>query len=600
MFSAISWSLSLGLALQAAAAPPFRNDLNEHQPRNISAADLKYTLPLSPGNTAERANSIHVKRDTFVYGPGICGDVPFWPTGTLGNSTTQTDFEKFTAEGVPVKTAVFSDQDIALTAITAAGGIKQLSDYELLYQDQWKKSIPDGVDLGVLSNYTDDLLFSMERLSINPYSTKRLNPSDTLPFPVEDNIATAITGATVELLLKSGRLFYADHSNQKTLESTGRYAAACDAYFYIHPTSGDFLPLAVRTNVGSNLVYTPTDSANDWLLAKMMFNLNDFWHSQWYHLSATHNVAEIVFEAAYRTLSDEHPVMAILQRLTPELFSYRQSAISVLVNKGGFIDRLFAFSGAAAIKTTSDMYTSGFAGNFQANYFYPNLRSRGLLDSTFGPEIKAFPFLEDASVIHTAIKDFMTAFVDSTYPDPSVFTQDKELQAWIVEAVAAKVMDFPTSIDRTTLIDILTHFAFLVSAEHQTLNTNDLAEASGSLPFHPFALYQPIPTAKGVTDLVPFLPNASQAVSQIVLTALFARPEWVKSDRSLTQMFNDPAMLRGMNKKTAEAAAKFQTTLMRFSDVVSSRGFDAEGLCQGMPFIWRTLDPQRAPYFLTI
>ena len=48
----------------------------------------------------------------------------------------------------------------------------------------------------------------------------------------------------------------------------------------------------------------------------MMFNLNDFWHSQWYHLSGTHNVIEIVYEAAYRTLSREHPVMALLDRRT--------------------------------------------------------------------------------------------------------------------------------------------------------------------------------------------------------------------------------------------------------------------------------------------
>lgn len=154
----------------------------------------------------------------------------------------------------------------------------------------------------------------MERLSVNPYSIRRLNPSDTLAFPVDNGIATNITGITLSGLLKSGSLFYADYRDQATLESTGRFAAYCDAYFYIHPRSGDFLPLAIRTNTGSNLIYTPADTSNDWLLAKMMFNLNDFWHSQWYHLGATHNVLEIIWEAAYRTLSDDHPIMALLKR----------------------------------------------------------------------------------------------------------------------------------------------------------------------------------------------------------------------------------------------------------------------------------------------
>ena len=177
--------------------------------------------------------------------------------------------------------------------------------------------MPAGLDTGILSNYTNDLMFSMERLSINPYSIKRLNPSlDSLSFHVEDAIASKVAGMTLESLFKSGNLFYADHRYQAALERTDRFAAACDAYFYIHPKSGDFLPLAIRTNKDTDLVYTPADSANDWLLAKIMFNMNDVWHSQWYHLSGTHNVIEIVYEAAYRTLSDEHPVMALLERRT--------------------------------------------------------------------------------------------------------------------------------------------------------------------------------------------------------------------------------------------------------------------------------------------
>jgi arachidonate 15-lipoxygenase (second type)/8-lipoxygenase (S-type) len=177
--------------------------------------------------------------------------------------------------------------------------------------------MPAGLDTGILSNYTNDLMFSMERLSINPYSIKRLNPSlDSLHFKVEDTIASKVASTTLESLFNSGNLFYVDHRYQAALQRTDRYAAACDAYFYIHPRSGDFLPLAVRTNMGTDLVYTPADSANDWLLAKIMFNMNDFWQSQWYHLSGTHNVIEIVYEAAYRTLSDEHPVMALLERRT--------------------------------------------------------------------------------------------------------------------------------------------------------------------------------------------------------------------------------------------------------------------------------------------
>jgi arachidonate 15-lipoxygenase (second type)/8-lipoxygenase (S-type) len=96
------------------------------------------------------------------------------------------------------------------------------------------------------------------------------------------------------------------------------------------------------------------------------------------------------------------------------------------------------------------------------------------------------------------------------------------------------------------------------------------------------------------------LPNITQSIGQIGLTALFARPEYVNSSRSLTQMFNDEIMLARMNTKTAEAARLFQGEMKQFSKLVSSRVFDGQGLCQGMPFIWRALDPERSPYYLTI
>lgn len=106
----------------------------------------------------------------------------------------------------------------------------------------------------------------------------------------------------------------------------------------------------------------------------------------------------------------------------------------------------------------------------------------------------------------------MTTFVDSYYTSPLDFEQDTELQVWISEAVPAEIRDFPTSIDRTTLIDILTRVTFFGSAAHQTVNTNDVSEASATLPFHPVSLYQPLPTEKGVTDLIPYLPGASAAI----------------------------------------------------------------------------------------
>lgn len=151
-----------------------------------------------------------------------------------------------------------------------------LDAYVKLYDGQWTSTLPTGPVPGVLTNYTQDLLFSMERLSVSPSAVRRLSPTaDALAFLVDDAVVQQVSGATtLKALLDAGRLFYVDHSDQATLARTSAYVPACDAYFFLHEKSGQFLPLAIRTGIGANLIYTPADHANDWLLAKIMFNTN--------------------------------------------------------------------------------------------------------------------------------------------------------------------------------------------------------------------------------------------------------------------------------------------------------------------------------------
>lgn len=334
-----------------------------------------------------------------------------------------------------------------------------MEDYTLLYDNEYLNTLPEGPAAGMLTNYTQDLLFSMERLSLSPYAVRRLLPLvDSLAFAVDDTTARKVTGSTLRELLWAGRLFYVDHSSQGELSRTSAYAAACDAYFFIDQASGDFLPLAIRTGVGANLVYTPRDSPGDWLLAKIMYNTNDIWFTQFNHLAATHQVVQIVWIAAIRSLSVEHPVHALLERLMYQVFGVQPIALAELFSEGAMVDQTFGYTGASAQQFTNDLYFAG-QGRFQANYFHTDLQTRGLLNPVLGPKLKNFPFYEDASVVYSAIQTFMTSFVDSYYASDSDVRADTEVRNWAKEANGkARVMDFPASISsKQTLVAVLTH-----------------------------------------------------------------------------------------------------------------------------------------------
>jgi len=76
MLALLSVSLYLGLMLQGTAASSTRQNLNWLPRRNASL--IPYALPNAESNVTGRASGIQAKRDAFLYGPSIAGNVSFW------------------------------------------------------------------------------------------------------------------------------------------------------------------------------------------------------------------------------------------------------------------------------------------------------------------------------------------------------------------------------------------------------------------------------------------------------------------------------------------------------------------------------------------
>ena len=48
------------------------------------------------------------------------------------------------------------------------------------------------------------------------------------------------------------------------------------------------------------------------------------------------------------------------------------------------------------------------------------------------------------------------------------------------------------------------------------------------------------------------------------------------------------------------AAENFRSDMESIGKQIEERGFDEDGLSQGMPFVWKVLDPMKIPYFLSV
>lgn len=174
-----------------------------------------------------------------MYGPSLIGEAAPFPNGTLGNARHEADMETWMIDREEIDARIAKDVKALESAIAVVslpdshnesepakfflwlqnGGLDSMEAYAtVLYEGQWMESNPRSTAPGIMTNYTQDLLFSMERLSQNPYPLKLVHPAEELPFQIADEVATEIAGATLEELKSTGLLFYVD---REFLTTTG-------------------------------------------------------------------------------------------------------------------------------------------------------------------------------------------------------------------------------------------------------------------------------------------------------------------------------------------------------------------------------------------
>ncbi|KAI1133564.1 lipoxygenase [Nemania abortiva] len=583
------------LAGAARAAPAVAADKVQNKP---------YEIP-NLLNLVPRSLEIEEKRQGWQYGTFPFGVAPY-PTGTLANKTIAEQSAIWSPPVFELGAVIVGETAEAVKGVIAAGNFTTLDDYSKVYTNQWQTSLPSGPLPGMLTNHTDDRTFSMMRLSSIPYRLFRVTPDHALLFPVDEEVSKSITGHSLEELHAQGRLFAEDFAEMKDQETTTAYGAGCQGYFYIDD-AGDFLPLAIKVIVkgreDSALVYTPKDLHAEWLFAKMTINANDGWHSTWGHTTMSHSAAEAPYLAAIRTLSENHPILALINRVENLPWSVRPNLQDSLVN--GSMDtgpKYYPWTADAARVWANKVYESGETSNYSSNYFLTNLRKRGLIDYPNGPALKSFPYYEDASTLMNVLGEFMTTFINSYYKNDKAVANDRELQAWLKETVPGQVHDFPKQIQtKQDIIDILKHQAYLGSIVHAIMSGNGNQLDIMALPFTTAGWQSPIPTEKGViTDIMPWMPTPEAAAWQVATYAAGNRASWKDTNMTLAYMFDEPTLLSRMNAQTRTAAAKFKADMLAISDEFRARGFDENGLDRGMPYVWNVLDPKWAIYWSVV
>ena len=286
-----------------------------------------------------------------------------------------------------------------------------------------------------------------------------------------------------------------------------------------------------------------------------------------------------------------------------QAYAVRPIGEEFLFNDGGLFDGSFAPTNLGGRKLSTELYSDS-AGLFQSSSFENDLFARGLINCSYGPALRRIPFYDTVRPMNNALRRFTEAYIDAFYQSDADLARDHELQAWVLEVIeGALVHDFPLFpfTTRETLVFVLSHIAFLAGIGHHVLNGATPGESSGILPLHPSAFNRPLPNRKGSIDsLMPFLHNETEALKQASLLVRFNRPLIGEQNGNLVNMWSSAEFLASTCRSVIQAADEFKATMLEISDGIRAQSFDDNGLARGMPFIWRSLDPRRIPYYLSV
>nr|XP_061785002.1 polyunsaturated fatty acid lipoxygenase ALOX8-like [Nerophis lumbriciformis] len=420
--------------------------------------------------------------------------------------------------------------------------------------------------------WKNDDFFAYQFLNgVNPYVIRRCSklPSN---FPVSEDLVAPFldSGTTLEKEMEKGNVFIVDYKIMEALPTTimaGKpvplTAALC--LLYLTPTK-KLMPIAIQlgqTPSKDNLIFLPSDSEVDWLLAKLYVRHVDTLHGEFVsHLHNTHLTAEVFAMATLRNLPKIHPLYKLLIPHHRGTLYVNTMARATLYGPGRNLDNtsLSAEGQLVLFRRTLAQLT------YDSLCPHEEIAARGL------ESVPNFYYRDDSFRLWNVINRFVKAVVSYYYPSDGEVLADLELQEWVNEifnyGFLGKVSSgFPSSLQTVEeLIKFVTMVIFTAAPRHASVNMGQM-DFLAWIPNGPLLLHRAPPSVKGnatMDDLLRTLPNKSIGTLAMSLAWFLGKKyeDFVPLGQ-YPKHFSEPATLRMIEDFQAELSAISETIRAR-------------------------------------
>ncbi|XP_075908425.1 polyunsaturated fatty acid 5-lipoxygenase-like [Petromyzon marinus] len=448
-----------------------------------------------------------------------------------------------------------SVQDLGLRVFMNLDGMSwtKIEDFRRLFT-RVKSEIAEYIS----HHWDQDWFFGYQFMNgVNPVLIKRCTK---LPenFPVTTNMvkSSLVRECSLEDEIKHGNVYIVDYQCLDGIpgntfnHSKPFYLAAPMCLLYVNK-QGQLLPIAIQLQQkpsADNPIFLPSDSAHDWMLAKMWVRSMDFQiHEISTHLLKTHLLAEVFTMATLRQLSTMHPVHKLLYRHLRFTLEINVRARTQLVGTGAFVDQALSIGGGGHFKLGGKGLK---ALTYRHLCILKDVADRGVGD------LPSYYYRDDACSIWKTIHKFVDKILAIFYKRDEDVRGDAELQVFVDDINHALLSNpsngFPTKFTCVAeLSEFLTMVVFLCSAQHSAVNYGQF-DFYAWIPNAPSAMRKPPPTTKGVVDM-PFilqtLPDVQVSCISMAITWVLSRSAAEKTLGTFPdEPFQNPDALKAMQE----------------------------------------------------
>ncbi|XP_053274275.1 polyunsaturated fatty acid lipoxygenase ALOX15B [Pleuronectes platessa] len=380
----------------------------------------------------------------------------------------------------------------------------------------------------VEEQWQEDEFFAYQYLNgVNPIMIRRCK---VLPenFPVTDHMVFLNGQGSLTEEIKRGNIFLCDYKRldgvkPNTINGKKQYLMA--PLVLLHKREDKLMPIAIQlkqTPAKDNPIFLPTDSAYDWLMAKIFVRSADFQEHQLnVHLLRTHLLAEVFAVSLLRNVPMVHPLYKLLVPHTRYTFHINILARLLLISeKGAF--REFAASGGEAMFTIMKRSLSSMT--YKSLCIPDDIEERGVRD------IPNYYYKDDGLKLWDIIFKFVKGVLSYYYETDDVVLKDSELQDWIRDIfehgfLSQEQTGIPQKFSTVAeLIKFVTMVIFTCSCQHSAVN-NGQYDYGAWMPNTPTSLQRPPPTTKGTKDhiMMQTLPDISTTVKAMSIMSLLSK-----------------------------------------------------------------------------